>query len=61
MTHQRLLRHLAVAVLIKLAVLVLLWWLFVRDARVTVDTDGAARHLLPSTTTMPTPTPGAPS
>lgn len=36
-SEQRLLRHLAIAVLIKLAVLVLLWWLFVRDARVDAD------------------------
>lgn len=36
-SEKRLLRHLAIAVLIKLAVLVLLWWLFVRDAGVQPD------------------------
>lgn len=34
-----LLRHLVIAVLIKLALLTALWWLFVRDARVSVDPD----------------------
>lgn len=34
---RRLLRHLVVAVVIKLIVLTALWWLFVRDTRVTVD------------------------
>jgi hypothetical protein len=38
-------RHLALLVLIKLAVLVALWWAFVRDAGVTVDDQRAAAHL----------------
>ncbi|WP_422844782.1 cytochrome oxidase putative small subunit CydP [Acidovorax sp. M2(2025)] len=41
---RRLWRYLMHAVLIKLAVLVLLWWVFVRDARVPVDADAAARQ-----------------
>lgn len=41
----RLLRHLVLAVAVKLAVLVLLWWGFVRDTRVPVDVDTAARHI----------------
>lgn len=40
--ERRLTRHLVIAVLIKLAVLVLLWWVFVRDARVSVGTEGVA-------------------
>jgi multidrug resistance efflux pump len=43
--ERRLLRHLVTAVLIKLVVLVLLWWAFVRDARVSVDTDRVAAQL----------------
>jgi hypothetical protein len=34
---KQLLRHLAIAVLIKLAVLTVLWWVFIRDAGVSVD------------------------
>lgn len=43
--ERRLLRHLATAVLIKLVLLALLWWAFVRDARVSVDTDRVATQL----------------
>lgn len=43
--ERRLLRQLVTAVLIKLVVLVVLWWAFVRDARVSVDTDGVAAQL----------------
>lgn len=41
-----LVRKLAVVLAIKLAVLVGLWWGFVRDQRVPVDTDRAAEQLL---------------
>lgn len=34
---KRLLRNLAIALLIKLAVLSILWWVFIRDSRVSVD------------------------
>ncbi|MFT3718209.1 cytochrome oxidase putative small subunit CydP [Pseudorhodoferax sp.] len=44
MTDRHLLHHLAAAVLIKLLMLVALWWFFVRDARVAVDAEAAARH-----------------
>ena len=42
----RLVRHLLVAVLVKLALLAGLWWFFVRDLRVPVDTGTAAAHLV---------------
>lgn len=36
--HERQLRrHLLIAVLVKVAVLAVLWWVFVRDAGVSVD------------------------
>lgn len=41
----RLVRHLALAVLLKLAVLAALWWWLVRDARVSVDAQAAAAHV----------------
>ncbi|GJI97816.1 hypothetical protein RugamoR57_45340 [Duganella caerulea] len=41
-TDQRLLRHLAVAVLLKLALLAVLWWAWVRDAGVDVDAGAMA-------------------
>jgi hypothetical protein len=49
----RLVRHLIAAVLVKLALLTALWWLFVRDHRVPVDAGAAAAHLV-------TPAGGAP-
>jgi 4-amino-4-deoxy-L-arabinose transferase-like glycosyltransferase len=47
MTRQdrRLVRHLAIAVALKLAVLAALWWAFVRDERVSVDAAATAAHL----------------
>jgi hypothetical protein len=46
----RLVRHLAFAIAAKLAVLVALWWAFVRDDRVDVDVDQAAAHIGASAT-----------
>lgn len=45
---QTLVRKLAVVLVIKLAVLTGLWWGFVREQRVPVDTDSAAQQLLGS-------------
>lgn len=42
MTDRRLLRHLVVAILLKLVVLTALWWALVRDERVSVDSGRAA-------------------
>ena len=52
----RLLRHLVIAVALKLAVLVALWWAFVRDERVSVDVDRAAAHLGAPVDASPLPT-----
>lgn len=41
----RLVRHLVIAVLAKLALLAALWWLFVRDARVHVGAEQAAAQI----------------
>lgn len=41
-----LVKKLVIAVLIKLAVLVALWWGFVREQRVVVDAETAATQLL---------------
>lgn len=43
--NKRLLRHLAFAVVIKLAVLTGLWWVFVRDSRVVVDAEVIANRV----------------
>jgi hypothetical protein len=43
--EKRLLRHLVIAVVVKLALLTTLWWLFVRDARVQVDADQTAARI----------------
>lgn len=40
-----LLRHLVTAVVLKLVVLTVLWWAFIRDGRVGVDAERAAAHL----------------
>lgn len=42
---QRLLRHLVMAVLVKLLILTALWWFFIRDHRVAVDADASAQQL----------------
>lgn len=43
--QDHLVRHLVIAVALKLAVLAGLWWAFVRDERVVVDVERAAAHL----------------
>lgn len=43
--EQRLIRHLIIAVLIKLIVLMVLWWVFFHDARVSVDADHVAEKI----------------
>ncbi|MEO8546559.1 MAG: cytochrome oxidase putative small subunit CydP [Burkholderiaceae bacterium] len=47
MTHDdhRLLRHLVIAVVVKLLILGALWWFFFRDSRVTVDAESSAQQL----------------
>jgi len=45
MSERRLLGHLTIAVVVKLVVLAVLWWAFVRGAAVRVDGDAAATHL----------------
>lgn len=47
MTHneQRLIRHLLIAVLIKLVALTVLWWVFFHDAGVSVDADQVAEKI----------------
>jgi hypothetical protein len=57
MTHEerRLTRHLVIAVAVKLAVLLLLWWVFVHDADVATDADRTATHI-----GVTAPTPGVP-
>jgi hypothetical protein len=37
----KLVRHLIIFVLLKLCALVVLWWLFVKDAKVNVNADSA--------------------
>ena len=53
--HDRLVRHLAIAVALKLVVLTALWWAFVRDERVGIDVDRAAAHLGASADANPLP------
>ncbi|MET3603328.1 hypothetical protein ABIC99_001112 [Sphaerotilus sulfidivorans] len=43
--QDRLVRHLAVAIVLKLMVLTGLWAAFVQDEQVSVDADRAAAHL----------------
>ncbi len=44
-SDKRLVRHLLIAVLVKLVLLAGLWWLFIRDARVDVDAAAIASRL----------------
>jgi hypothetical protein len=48
-------RKLALVLLVKLALLLSLWWGFVREQRVTVDADKVAAQLLQG---VPTPAQG---
>ena len=43
--ERRLIRHLVTAVAVKVVVLALLWWVFVRDAQVPADAEQTAVHL----------------
>lgn len=51
----RLVHHLAIAVALKLVVLSVLWWAFVRDDRVDIDVERAAAHI-GATAATPSPT-----
>ncbi len=51
-SDKRLLRNLLLAVLIKLVVLGALWWLFIRDAGVSVDDNGVADRLIGTTSSQ---------
>ncbi|MDE1948207.1 MAG: hypothetical protein KGI35_06305 [Burkholderiales bacterium] len=42
---RRLVRHLAIAVVLKLLLLSALWWVFVRDVRVDTDAERTAKHM----------------
>lgn len=42
---RRLVRHLAIAVVLKLVVLSGLWWAFVRDVRVNMGAEQTAAHI----------------
>jgi cbb3-type cytochrome oxidase subunit 3 len=44
--NRSLVRKLAWTVLLKLLVLTAIWWAFIRDQKVTVDSETAAEHLL---------------
>jgi hypothetical protein len=57
--QDRLVRHLVIAVALKLVVLTGLWWAFVRDERVGVNADRAAAHL--GTVVDARPLPSAPA
>jgi len=46
MNDRRLLRHLALAIAVKLLLLYGLWWAFIRDHGVQVDARTAATHLV---------------
>ena len=51
-------RELYLLVIIKLLVIIGLWWAFVRDARVEVDGERIARHLATPVAVTPHPNPG---
>ena len=46
MTHAALRRHLVLIVVVKSTLLLGIWWAFVKDARVDVETDEAASRIL---------------
>ena len=50
--ERRLLRQLTIAVMIKLVVLSALWWMFIRDVRVSVDGDSLADRISGTTSSQ---------
>jgi len=54
MTDALLLRKLTVVIVIKLVAITALWWLFVRDERVTVEPGAVAEHIGRSAHEFPT-------
>ncbi|MCB1889733.1 MAG: hypothetical protein KDH20_19150 [Rhodocyclaceae bacterium] len=50
---RRLRKTLALTLALKALLLLILWWLFVREARVEVDPATAASHLLPAVPARP--------
>ena len=53
---QGLLRHIAVVVVVKLVLITALWWVFVRDAKVAVDSAAMAAQIsAPSTSKQSLP------
>ncbi|WP_292935072.1 cytochrome oxidase putative small subunit CydP [Noviherbaspirillum sp.] len=56
MTDRRLLLELSIVLILKMLLLFALWWVFVRDERVNVDAEHAARAIVGATiTTVTTP------
>lgn len=43
--EKRLVHHLVIAVVVKLALLATLWWLFVHDTRVDTNAERTASHI----------------
>lgn len=52
-SDQQLLRRLAVAITIKLVLLTALWWLFIRDVRVHVESREMAQRVTQAGDTIP--------
>ncbi|WP_136416287.1 cytochrome oxidase putative small subunit CydP [Herbaspirillum sp. ST 5-3] len=51
MTDRRLLLELSIVLILKMLLLFALWWAFVRDERVSVDAEHAARAIVGATIT----------
>lgn len=58
MAERRLVRELVVVVLIKLAVIAALWWVFVREAKVDVDPAAMATRVAAPASSGQQQTPG---
>jgi hypothetical protein len=56
MNDRHLLRHLSWIVLLKLALLTVLWWVFFRPVQVPVHPDTAAAHIAPGPAPVASPT-----
>ncbi|MDY0012223.1 MAG: hypothetical protein RBS40_04950 [Rhodocyclaceae bacterium] len=58
MTDRKLVRELALVVAIKLMLLTVLWWVFIRDERVTVDAETMRAHAVTASVRAMPPTSG---
>ena len=60
LTDRRLVREIFIVIVVKLALITALWWVFVRDAKVSVDPSAMAAQIVALDNIKPQQTKGEP-